>query len=208
MFRGLVESVGTITSINQKEIVIKTTLAPDLSCGDSVAVNGVCLTVTKKSHDGFCADISPETFSVTALGDKKTGEKVNLERALTLNSRLDGHLVYGHIDSVAKVSNILKTSEFYIFSFSVKPEFEKYLVKKGSIAVDGISLTIADVRNNIFDVAVIPHTYEKTVLSSLKCNDCVNIEFDIIVKYLEKRLSMYHNSSKVTLELLEENGFV
>ena len=208
MFTGLVETVGTITSINQKEIVIKTTLAADLSCGDSVAVNGVCLTVTRKSNDGFCADISPETLSVTALGHKKTGEKVNLERAILLNSRLDGHLVYGHIDSVAKVSSIVKTSEFYLFSFSVKPEFEKYLVKKGSIAVDGISLTIADVRNNIFDVAVIPHTYENTVLSGLKCNDYANIEFDIIVKYLEKRLSMYHNKSKVTLEFLEENGFV
>ncbi len=208
MFTGLVETVGTITSINHKEIVIRTSLADSLYIGDSVAVDGVCLTVTKKSKDSFCANISPETFSVTALGYKKKGNNVNLERAMLINSRLDGHLVYGHIDTVAKVSNILKTSEFYLFSFSVKPEFEKYLVKKGSVAVDGISLTIADVRNNVFDVAVIPHTFENTVLADLKYNDNVNIEFDIIVKYLEKRLSMYHNRSKVTLELLEENGFV
>ncbi len=207
MFTGLVEATGSISVINTNQITIRTFIARELNVGDSIAVNGVCLTVIKAANDIFEANLSPETFKVTNFSEKKTGDTVNLERAMQLNSRLDGHLVYGHVDTTAKVIRITKHNEFYTLTIKIPAEFNHYTVKKGSIAIDGISLTIADETAEGIEIAVIPHTWENTALNNLCTGRSVNIEFDIISKYIEKNLIIYHNKSRINLNFLEENGF-
>lgn len=208
MFTGLIEEVGKILTITQSSISIEAkTVLEDVKIGDSIAVNGVCLTVVEQSTNSFTANVSKETFNVTVLSELKSGDSVNLERALTLNSRLGGHIVTGHIDTVSKILSISQNYEFFELKVSIPNEFEHYIVKKGSITINGISLTIAEVQNGSVTIAVIPHTYENTVLKYLKQNDNVNIEFDILAKYVEKNLSTKNNSN-ITVSFLQENGFV
>jgi riboflavin synthase len=175
--------------------------------GDSIAVNGVCLTVVEITSNGFVADVSPETFKVTSLGDLQTGSFVNLERAMKADGRFGGHMVSGHVDGLGKIIEIQKHGEFYDLKIELEPEQLKYAIKKGSISIDGISLTIANVDRNALRIAVIPHTFENTNLKALKRNDFVNIEVDVVAKYIEKFLSTSDNKSRINLEFLQENGF-
>ncbi len=208
MFTGIVEEIGTVQTITDKRIkVLSSTVIEGSKIGDSIAVNGVCLTVTKLDKTYFEADISPETLKVTTLGELKSGSSVNLERALTLNSRLGGHIVSGHIDSVGRITKLSKNGSFYELEVELDSKEEKYVAKKGSIAINGISLTVADVYKNRVIVAVIPHTFENTSLKTLKVGANVNIETDILAKYVEKFLSTSDNKSGISMDFLIQNGF-
>lgn len=213
MFTGIIEEIGEIKSFthgsNGATIVVqcKNVLA-DTKLGDSVAINGCCQTVVDMGEDFFSARVSDETLNITNFASLKSGDKVNLERALTLNSRLGGHIVSGHVDCVGKLVQKEQLTDFYNLDFEIPQNQEKYVVYKGSITVNGISLTVANIDKNIFRVAVIPHTYLNTNLQNLKIGDFVNIETDILGKYVEKLLSAKDNNSRISLEFLQENGFV
>lgn len=218
MFTGIIEEIGIIKSINKNgessSISIKANkVLEGTKIGDSICTNGICLTVTAIQKDCFCADVMAETMRRTNLGSLKTGSKVNLERALTLNSRLGGHIVSGHIDGVAVINNMARESNAVWVEISANENMLKYIVEKGSVAIDGISLTIAKVDNKSFAVSVIPHTGEETILLSKKIGDTVNIECDIIGKYTEKLLLFTKNENKVknsniTEDFLIKNGFI
>ncbi len=208
MFTGIIEEIGTVKSISTDKITINCSkVLKDSKLGDSIAVNGVCLTITDIISDGFTADISPETLKVTNLSDINSGDIVNLERALTLSSRLGGHIVSGHIDTVGKVSKLSKFNDFYELTVNFSEEYSKYIIKKGSITVNGISLTIAECGKDFVTIAVIPHTFDMTVLKEVKTGCNVNLEFDILAKYVEKNLSSSNNSN-ISLDFLAQNGFV
>ena len=208
MFTGIVEEVGSIRAITNHNIVIEClTVTEGTKIGDSIAVNGVCLTVSKVDNKSFTADVSPETFRVTALSMLKSGSSVNLERAMPANGRFGGHIVSGHVDNTAKIINISQMGEFYQLAIEVNPKEARYIVKKGSVTINGISLTVADIENNLITIAVIPHTYENTCLKQLNSGDFVNIEVDIISKYVEKFLSTSDNKSRIDMDFLQVNGF-
>jgi len=208
MFTGIVEELGKIKTITQNQLEITALkVLEDARVGDSIAVNGVCLTVTKILKDGFYADVSPETIRVTALETLKSGSLVNLERAMSASGRYGGHIVSGHIDCRGKIKNIKKEGDFYILEFEIPSEYSKYVVKKGSITLNGISLTVASIEKNNIKIAVIPHTFENTNFKMAKIGDFINIETDILAKYVEKFLSTSDNSSGISMEFLMENGF-
>ncbi|MCD8377940.1 MAG: riboflavin synthase [Candidatus Gastranaerophilales bacterium] len=208
MFTGIIEEAGIIQSITGNNIVVKcSTVLEDTKCGDSIAVNGVCLTVTKLEQGCFTADISPETSKVTTLSELRAGDYVNLERALKLSDRLGGHIVSGHIDTTGKLAALKKINGFFELTFNFNKQYRKYTANKGSIALNGISLTIAQSGDDFVTIAIIPHTYDMTALKHLKIGDNVNIEFDILAKYVEKNLLSTDNSS-ITVNFLERNGFV
>ena len=213
MFTGIVEEMGTVSEItrngNNSYIRIQAEkVLSDVHIGDSIAVNGVCLTVTR--HDGniFQADVMNETLNRSSLGSLKRGSKVNLERAMSAEGRFGGHIVSGHIDGTGTITNIKNDGIAVWYTVSAKPEIMRYTVEKGSIAIDGISLTVARVSENSFSVSIIPHTAEKTVLSLKKIGDIVNLENDIIAKYVEKLVNIPQKKKGVTLELLAEKGFM
>lgn len=209
MFTGIIEELAKIRKITKDRITIECkTVLDDIKLGDSIAVNGVCLTVTEIFSDGYSADISPETFDVTTLDKLSNGDSVNLERALPVNGRLGGHIVSGHIDGVGKFLGSKKDGSFCNLEFSLPENISKYTVHKSSIAINGISLTIAEVKDNTVKVAIIPHTLENTNLKYLKTGDFVNIETDVLARYVEKFLSMRDNKSGINLALLQENGFL
>jgi riboflavin synthase len=213
MFTGLVEETGTVKNFVKTAIggVLKIgcdKIINDLKLGDSIAINGVCQTVVDFDKNSFTVQISEETLNVTNFKTLKSGHKVNLERALTLNSRLGGHIVSGHIDCCGYLTNKHKMNDFYDLEFEIPQQFSKYVVFKGSITVNGISLTVANIEGTHFKVAVIPHTYENTNLSELNLDDSVNIETDILGKYVEKMLSAKDNNSNIDMKFLQENGFV
>lgn len=208
MFTGIIEELGKILSITEKRIIVEcATILEGTKLGDSIAVNGVCLTVVELSSNSFSADISPETLQVTALGKLQKGDFINLERALAANGRFGGHIVSGHIDGLGKFIDCPKKGDFYELKVELKPEQAKYVIHKGSITINGISLTIAEVSTNYIKAAIIPHTYENTSLKTLKNGDFVNIEVDMIAKYIEKLLSTSDNKSRISLEFLQEHGF-
>lgn len=210
MFTGIIEEIGTVQSFKKSENASLTIECKNIlegtKIGDSIAIDGVCQTVTELTSNSFSAEISNETLSVTTFQNIKIGTKVNLERALTLNSRLGGHIVSGHVDGLGKVKSIEKSSDFYKVKFEFDIALTKYIAKKGSITINGISLTIADTASNEIKVAVIPHTFENTNLKYLKCGDFVNIEVDILAKYVENFLST-NNNSVINENFLKENGF-
>ena len=210
MFTGIIEEVGQVKLIDSNSLTIScTNILEDIKLGDSIAVDGVCLTVTSYNKNSFTADVSPETFNVTKLDELKYNELVNLERAMGINSRFGGHIVTGHIDTVGKINKIIPNGNFYQLEIFIQnTTFYKYLVKKGSITIDGISLTISELSNSNVNIAVIPHTFESTNLKTLKKDSNVNIEFDILAKYVEKNLLMNDNKSNITVNFLEDNGFV
>lgn len=213
MFTGIIEEIGEIKSFthnsNGATIVVKCKdVLADTKLGDSIAINGCCQTVVDIKEDFFSARVSDETLNITNFTSLKSGDTVNLERALTLNSRLGGHIVSGHVDCVGKLIKKEQLTDFYNFDFEIPQNQEKYIVYKGSITVNGISLTVANIDKNIFRVAVIPHTYRNTNLQDLKTGDFVNIETDILGKYVEKLLSAKDNNSRISLEFLQKNGFV
>lgn len=208
MFTGLIEEIGTIKAIDNHSIVIQANwVMSDLKLGDSISVNGVCLTVAKIQNSSFLLHLSPETLKRTTFSYLTPGTKVNLERALPVNARLGGHFVLGHVDGIGTVKKITQLNEFYLWEFEFPTELGKYIVEKGSIAVDGISLTVVEPQFNSFSVAIIPSTYANTNLQFLSEGDKVNLEVDIIGKYIEKLLSPYKKKSEITKEFLQEHGF-
>lgn len=214
MFTGIVEEIGVVRNIsrgaNGATLTVEcSTILEDIKIGDSVSINGVCETVVSFDSKSFVVQISDETLSVTNFSKIKNGDFVNLERALMLNSRLGGHIVSGHIDTQAQIVSIEKLADFYNISLRLPDEILKYVVYKGSIAVNGISLTVADIENNICKIAIIPHTFNNTNFKYLNIGDFVNIETDILARYVEKMLSANdNNSSKIDMSFLQENGFV
>ena len=213
MFTGIVEEIGQIKEFvklsSGAKISIKCSKVLEGSkIGDSIAINGCCQTITEIGQEYFSADVSDETLRITNFEHYKSGVSVNLERALTPTSRLGGHIVQGHIDCTGNLISCDKISNFYNLTFKIPQEEIKYVVNKGSITVNGISLTVAKVCNNIFSVAVIPHTFEQTNLKNLQINDTVNIETDILGRYIEKFLSLDNNKSTIDETFLAENGFM
>lgn len=211
MFTGIIEEIGTVSSFTKNssgaEIGISCKkITEDISLGDSIAVSGTCQTVIKFDASSFVVQASNETLRCTNFGNFFIGKKVNLERALTLSSRLGGHIVYGHVDTTAKFLNKTSDGISDIYKFYIEDENSKYLIKKGSVCIDGISLTIADIQDGIFSVFVIPHTSENTTLKYLKNNDSVNIETDIIAKYTEQFIKR-DEKNNLSLEFLKESGF-
>ena len=205
MFTGIVEDIGKVSQITDKNLVLNTKLV-DINIGDSISINGTCLTAVKLHGKEITFDVSPETLNKTSLARLKKGELVNLERALTPNTRLGGHFVSGHVENTGKVLKIERINDSYVFTFSLPNELAKYVVNKGSIAIDGISLTVAQIKGLSFSVSVIPHTFENTTLGTKKPNDIVNIETDMLAKYVENMLSK--NKPSLSESFLKENGFV
>lgn len=215
MFTGIVEEIGIVRNItrgaNGASLVVECgTILEDIKIGDSICINGVCETVVSFDSKSFTVQISDETLSVTNFSKIGNGNFVNLERALMLNSRLGGHILSGHVDGQAQIVSIKKLTDFYNISFKLSNEVLKYVVYKGSIAINGISLTVADIKNDICSIAVIPHTFNNTNLKNLNIGDYVNIETDILARYVEKMLSAddNDNSSMLSMSFLQENGFV
>ncbi len=207
MFTGIIEDIGKVTNITNSQIQIETCL-DDIKIGDSVAINGVCLTVTGIFKKIFSFDYSPTTSDITNISSLKQNSVVNLERALTLQKRLGGHIVSGHVDTSTKITDIRKSDRFYFISFATNEIIKKHIVKKGFIAIDGISLTIAENNKSIFSVTMIPETFNKTIFHTRKTGDIVNIEIDIFAKYIEHLFNKSENKKDITLELLKENGFI
>jgi len=214
MFTGLIETVGELVSIEKKgasgSLTLKTDLpAGEVAIGSSIAVNGACLTVVRKGGGTLTFDVSPETIDRTAFRNLKGGAPLNLERAMRLSDRLDGHLVSGHVDCVATVCERRESSGNIVFSFRFPAAFAKYIAAKGSVAIDGISLTVNTVGSDSFSLNVIPHTAAKTTLINRRVGDEVNIETDLICRYLERLLAGREpKEGGVSLELLAKNGFM
>ena len=194
MFTGLIEAVGAVAELKTAaggfRIRIQTSLAADLSPGDSLAVNGVCLTVTAAVGGEVHADIGPETARVTALGSMRGEQQVNLERPMRADGRVGGHFVQGHIDGTGIVEEIRPDGDSHWLTISFDRSLSPYLIRKGSIAVDGVSLTVAGLGGNVFDVMIIPFTWTNTALSSLKVRERVNIECDMIGKYVARAIEL------------------
>ena len=194
MFTGIIEELGRVREVEKRgedaRIVIEArTVTEGSSDGDSIAVNGVCLTALDVKPDSFAADVSKETLSRSTLGNLKPGSPVNLERAVTPATRLGGHIVQGHVDARGEFLGSENHGESWTFRFAYPKEIARYLVFKGSVAVEGISLTIANLTDDYFEIAVIPKTFEVTNFSQLKPGDEVNLEVDVIAKYVERMLT-------------------
>ena len=213
MFTGIIEETGRIKAFKrltngaEVEISCKTVLE-DTKLGDSICVNGICQTVVEISSNSFKTRLSDETLRVTAFDKVKCGDAVNLERALTLSTRLGGHIVSGHVGCVRLFSSLEIVSEFYSLSFRLPENQMKYVVYKGSITINGISLTVAGLSGDVVTVAIIPHTFENTNLKMLNIGDFVNIETDIFGKYVENFLSAKDNKKGISIEFLQGNGFI
>lgn len=215
MFTGIVEELGAIRAVRRgaASAVLSIGAAEvlsDLKIGDSVAVNGVCLTVTSLDDGGFTADVMHETLSRSSLGALVPGSRVNLERAMPANGRFGGHIVSGHIDGTGKIASVRPDDNALWYTISAAPEQLRYIVEKGSITIDGISLTVAAVDEVSFSVSLIPHTAAVTTLGKKRAGDIVNLETDIIGKYVEKLLRPAPEPERqggISLEFLAENGF-
>ncbi len=214
MFTGLIEDVGTLQRFRRGERGGQLTIATALPLegfrlGDSVAVNGACLTVVATGDGAFTADVSPETLERTVLSSLRPGARVNLERALQLGDRLGGHIVTGHVDAVASLRSRQTVGNAEVLDFHLDHRALRYLVEKGSVAIDGISLTVNRVTADGFSVAIIPHTLEKTTLFAIRPGQKVNIETDILGKYVERLLQgRSDGGAGLTLEQLARNGFL
>lgn len=213
MYTGLIEEIGTISQTNFTDGSLYLNIdchkvLDGLKIGDSVAVNGACQTVIEITEKSFRVFASSETLSLTTFCDFKAGQKVNLERTMRLSDRLDGHLVSGHVDGTAVIKYIKTVGETTEFTFETSSALAKQIVKKGSVTVDGISLTVADIQGCEFKIAVIPHTLKNTILQYLKIGGRVNLETDMIAKYIEKYLLSNDNNSNIDTNFLERNGFL
>lgn len=215
MFTGIIEELGRIAALENYSGGVKIKIAArvvtgDTRDGDSIAVNGVCLTALDVKSDSFAADVSEETLRRSTLGALAAGARVNLERAVTPSTRLGGHIVQGHVDGRGSFVSAIQSGDFWTVRIGFPPEMARYFVYKGSVAVEGISLTVAALTDDYFEIAVIPKTWELTNLSTLKSGDAVNLEADIIAKYVE-RIMKYGGgndaASGITMEKLTRLGY-
>jgi len=215
MFTGIIEEIGIIRrrqkGIRSSVLTIQgDTIFQDLKLGDSVAVNGVCLTVADCSNNTFTADVMNETLNRANIGSLKTGSRVNLERAMPVNGRFGGHMVSGHIDGTGVITKIKKIDNAILYTVKTTDNIMKYIVEKGSIAIDGISLTVAEAADDSFIVSIIPHTAKTTILSGKAVGDTVNLENDVLGKYIEKLIShgqAQKSHSSITKEFLTKFGY-
>jgi len=215
MFTGIIEEIGTVCSVKRSgsssfiEIKAQKVLE-DVHIGDSIAVNGVCLTVTHFSGGVFRADVMNETLNRSSLGSLASGSPVNLERAMAAGGRFGGHIVSGHIDGTGTITDIKNDGIAVWYTIAASPELLRYIVVKGSIAIDGISLTVAKVTDTSFSVSIIPHTASQTILGNRRIGDTVNLENDIIGKYVEKLMKPADSSpqSSLSMEMLAKHGFI
>ena len=217
MFTGLVAELGTVQRLARQGNSYHLTVGAkkvleNLKIGDSVAVNGACLTVVRMDDSGFTADVMPETVRLTNIGSLQPGSRVNLERTLRLCDGLDGHIVSGHVEGLGTISEQRPEGIAVVVTISTPPELLKYIIKKGSIAIDGISLTVTEVTDTSFSVSLIPHTAKETTLGMKKVGDSVNLETDILGKYVERMLTWNQKQEGKTdtldMNMLLENGFV
>jgi riboflavin synthase len=218
MFTGIIQSIGHITSLSAKGGDARLRIDSgdldmgDVALGDSIATNGVCLTVVELNSRGFAADLSRETLSLSTLHQLKPGSRVNLEKALTLNARLGGHLVSGHVDAIGQVLERSEDARSIHFSIEAPSELAKYIAHKGSICVDGVSLTVNAVRGTVFELNIVPHTLQQTIMGDYQIGTQVNLEVDLIARYLE-RLMLGERAAEVksvgvTEALLRTRGFI
>lgn len=216
MFTGIVEELGKVILIekNTKSAKIKISVelvTEDLKIGDSVAVNGVCLTIINFSPTHITAEIMMETLEKTSMRSIRSGDRVNLERALRVDDRLGGHIVSGHVDGIGKIISKKNDGIAEVFDISYPPEVKKYLAKKGSVAIDGISLTIVEVKSDYFRLSLIPHSLNNTTLGFKKSGDIVNIEIDVLARYIERLFStkkFEEREPEISKDFLIENGFM
>ena len=207
MFTGIVEEVGKVTSAQPGSLVIAAGDVPQgMELGGSIAINGVCLTITSLNTNSFSVDIMPETLKRSNLGLLSAGDRVNLERPLALGGRLGGHLVQGHVDAIGRVASVRWDGEAMIIRFEAPPEVMHYVVEKGFIAVDGVSLTVVTKDTSSLQVSVVDYTRQHTTLGDRQVGDPVNLEVDIIAKYVEQ-LSQTR-STGITVDFLQEHGFL
>lgn len=217
MFTGIIEEMGAITVLKKtlsgtRLTILASAVMGDLKIGDSVSVDGICLTVVSRSERDFSVEVSPETLSVTTLGNFAVGLPVNLERAMKLNERIGGHLVAGHVDGVGVIRSRRQDANAIVFTIEAPPEILRYCVAKGSITVDGISLTINDVSEKGFSVAIIPHTAKATTIGLKQVSDPVNLESDLIGKYVERLLQERSQLPKTSVvidkDYLQKRGLI
>ncbi|HBN10968.1 MAG TPA: riboflavin synthase [Ruminococcus sp.] len=216
MFTGIIEETGKVINIQKSSESCRIQISAskvleNTNIGDSIAVNGVCLTVTDMTKSSFSADVMAETVRRTSLAELKSGGRVNLERAMSAEGRFGGHIVSGHIDGTGIISDFKKEDNAVWITISADSSILKYIVEKGSVAIDGVSLTVAEITDKFFRVSIIPHTQSETTLISKKIGSKVNLECDIIGKYVEKLLFYRDKSDKkngMTMDFLYENGFI
>lgn len=216
MFTGIIEEIGVLQNMKRGTNEYQLTLSAkkvlqDVKLGDSIAVNGVCLTVTSFTSEQFTVDVMPETVKATSLQSLARGSSVNLERAMAANGRFGGHFVQGHVDGVGTIIAKNQVSNAVYFWIETSAEMMRYIVPKGSVAIDGISLTVVEVKDNQFSISIIPHTITETILQFKQHGDGVNIECDMLAKYMERLLEkrVEHTSNNgVTLDKLAENGYL
>lgn len=218
MFTGIIEAIGTISALQNQQGDIRLRIQTgdldlgDVKLGDSVATNGVCLTVVELPGDGFWADVSRESITHTRIAEWKKGDKVNLEKALTLNTRLGGHIVTGHVDGVGTITERKDDARSVRFTLQAPSNIQKYIAAKGSITVDGVSLTANDVDGDLLELNIVPHTVQETLINDYKVGTQVHLEVDIIARYLERMMNPNSSSkeekkSKITEAFLAQNGF-
>lgn len=210
MFTGIVEEIGSVKNVikSAKTCVLTinaSKILEDVSLGDSIAVNGVCLTVTKFDKGEFSVDVMNETLKKSSLNSIKSGTRVNLERAMSANGRFGGHIVSGHIDGLGKIISIREDGNAIWFEIEAEKEILKYIIKKGSVALDGVSLTVAELGKRSFKISMIPHTLAETIFSDKVVGDVINIENDCIGKYVERLLEK--DSKGIDINFLREHGF-
>ncbi len=208
MFTGIIEEVGAVVRRSNANLVIMAdTILSGLKLGDSIAVDGACLTVVSMDNNTFTAQVSPETFSRTTLGCLRPGHAVNLERAMKADGRFDGHMVQGHVDGVGKIESITEQGEFSLWRFRAADEVARYLIPKGSVTIDGISLTVVDPEGDRFSVALIPATLSHTKLPKKGPGDAVNMEADVVGKHIFHYLNRGKETTRLSWEFLTKHGF-
>ena len=208
MFTGIIEELGTVVTAGTRLSVGCSTVIADASVGDSIAVNGVCLTAAELRPDSFSADLAPETLKRSNLGDLRPGSRVNLERPLSAGGRLNGHIVQGHVDGTGEFLSLdaLGDDNWWL-RIRIPAELDPYLVYKGSIAIDGISLTVASIESGVLSVTIIPHTFRNTTLAGYRPGARVNLETDILAKHVEKLLQRLDLKQPLTVDKLREQGY-
>lgn len=212
MFTGIIEATGSISSILSKGGDYQVSVnsgkldLSDVALGDSIATNGVCLTVVELKSDGYVADVSNETIKNTGFAFYQTGQKVNLEKAMLPTTRFGGHMVSGHVDCVTQVASIVDNGRAKDIWLHLPKDYAQYLVKKGSVTIDGISLTINDVNSSQFKLTIVPHTSSETTLDTLMVGSSINLEVDLIARYVERLITSKEQG--VTMDLLTKSGFI